>query len=258
MSATSYGWLVLAFPLAGTLIIGSAGGCCRGSCPAGSRTAAIFLAFLAAIGALVDLQDHPEEDRQLVDSALDLRGHRATSTSTSRSWSTRCRCSCASSSRGVSFLIHLYSVAYMGERPRLRALLRLPQLLRLLDAAAGPRGELRDPDHRVGVRRRGVLPPDLVLVPPRHRRRAGIKAFVINVIGDVGLVIAAFLILDKVGLARLPAGLRAAPGNGSARTTARSWPPASCCSWARSRSRPSSRSTPGSRTPWRARPPSPR
>src|SRR5215212_12086248 len=56
-----------------------------------------------------------------------------------------------------------------GRRPRLRALLRLPELLRPLDAAAGPRRELRDPHHRLGVRRRGLLPPDLVLVPAHHR-----------------------------------------------------------------------------------------
>ena len=36
---------------------------------------------------------------------------------------------------GVSTLIHLYSVAYLARRPRLRALLRVPELLRLLDAA---------------------------------------------------------------------------------------------------------------------------
>ena len=54
-----------------------------------------------------------------------------------------------------------------GVRPRLRALLRLPELLRLLDAAAGPGGQLRPADRRLGVRRRGVLPADLVLVPPR-------------------------------------------------------------------------------------------
>ena len=48
-----------------------------------------------------------------------------------------------------------------GRRPRLRALLRLPQLLRLLDAAAGPGGELRAADRRLGVRRRRLLPADL-------------------------------------------------------------------------------------------------
>ena len=61
-----------------------------------------------------------------------------------------------------------------GRGPRLRALLRLPQLLRLLDAAAGPRGQLPAADRRLGVRRRRLLPADLVLVPAhdRHARRA--------------------------------------------------------------------------------------
>ena len=79
---------------------------------------------------------------------------------------------------GVSALIHLYSVAYMGSRPRLHALLRLPELLRLLDAAAGPRRQLPGADHRLGVRRRGVVPADLVLVPARHRdegRHQGVR-----------------------------------------------------------------------------------
>ena len=75
---------------------------------------------------------------------------------------------------GVSTLIHLYSVSYMDGRPGLRALLRLPELLRLLDAAARPGGQLPPADRRLGVRRRGVLPADLVLVPAhdRHARRA--------------------------------------------------------------------------------------
>ncbi len=60
-----------------------------------------------------------------------------------------------------------------GLRPRLRALLRLPQLLRLLDAPARRGGELRDPDRRLGRGRRGVLPADLVLVPPGDRHRGG-------------------------------------------------------------------------------------
>ena len=58
-----------------------------------------------------------------------------------------------------------------GSRPRLRALLLLPELLRLLDAAAGPRRQLRDPDRRLGVRRRRLLPADLLLVPAHDRHR---------------------------------------------------------------------------------------
>ncbi|CAA9473742.1 MAG: NADH-ubiquinone oxidoreductase chain L, partial [uncultured Solirubrobacteraceae bacterium] len=39
-----------------------------------------------------------------------------------------------------------------GVRPRLHAVLRLPELLRLLDAAAGPGRQLHDAHRRVGVR----------------------------------------------------------------------------------------------------------
>ena len=79
---------------------------------------------------------------------------------------------------GVSSLIHLYSVAYMDSDAGLPALLRLPELLRLLDAGAGPGRQLRAADRRLGVRRRGVVPADLVLVPPRdrhERRHQGVR-----------------------------------------------------------------------------------
>ena len=57
--------------------------------------------------------------------------------------------------------------------PRLHALLRVPELLRVLDAAAGPGGQLRAADRGLGVRGRGLLPADLLLVSPRHRHRRG-------------------------------------------------------------------------------------
>ena len=60
MATTTYGWLVLAFPLLGTLVI--ALGYLRGAIPARAAgwiaTGAIFLSFLAAIGALISLQGH--------------------------------------------------------------------------------------------------------------------------------------------------------------------------------------------------------
>ena len=58
-----------------------------------------------------------------------------------------------------------------GRRPRLRALLRLPELLRLQHAAAGRGGQLPAADHRLGVRRRRLVLPDLVLVPAQDRDR---------------------------------------------------------------------------------------
>ena len=142
MSPTDCGWLVLACPLVGTLLIVALGwrALPGRAAPAGSRSAAIGSSF----------------------AAVDRDAGRAPATSPRRSarWWARAftyvdtagfqadlailvdplsvlMCLVVS---GVSFLIHLYSVAYMTSDRGLRALLRLPQLLRVLDAAAGPGG----------------------------------------------------------------------------------------------------------------------
>ena len=93
-------------------------------------------------------------------------------------------------------------------RPRLRPLLQLPQLLRLLHAAAGPGGQLRAPDRRLGLRRLRLLRADQLLVPAEHgdhgrheglrdqrdrRRRAGARGL---------------LHLPRAGDLRLPAHVR--------------------------------------------------
>ena len=81
------------------------------------------------------------------------------------------------------------------------------------------------------------------------------KAFVINVIGDVGLVFAAFFIFRELGTLRLPGRLQRGAAARSTPTRAW-WSRSACCSAsARSRSPPSCRSTPGCRTRWRARRP---
>ncbi len=60
-----------------------------------------------------------------------------------------------------------------GRGQRLRALLRLPQLLRLLDAAAGLGRQLPAVDRGLGLCRCRLLPADLLLVPAldRHQSR---------------------------------------------------------------------------------------
>ena len=55
-----------------------------------------------------------------------------------------------------------------GRGQGLRALLRLPQLLRVLDAAARLGGQLPAVDCGLGLRRRRLLPADLLLVPAHH------------------------------------------------------------------------------------------
>ncbi|CAA9475467.1 MAG: NADH-ubiquinone oxidoreductase chain L, partial [uncultured Solirubrobacteraceae bacterium] len=60
-----------------------------------------------------------------------------------------------------------------GRRRGLRALLRVPELLRVLDVAADPGRQLPDPDRRLGVRRRRLVPAGLLLVPPDHGDAGG-------------------------------------------------------------------------------------
>ena len=93
MSPTTFAWLVLLFPLLGSIVIAVGYKVWQGRAAGWIGTAAIGLSFAASVGALVSLLDHPEEERQLSSRALGLRQRRRGSTSSSRSSSTRCRSS---------------------------------------------------------------------------------------------------------------------------------------------------------------------
>src|SRR5579862_1671863 len=68
MSATTYGWITLACPLAGMLVISLGYRFWRGRMAGLIGTLAILLAFAAAIGALIKLQQEPSGHRELVSS----------------------------------------------------------------------------------------------------------------------------------------------------------------------------------------------
>jgi NADH-quinone oxidoreductase subunit L len=198
MSATSYGWLVLAFPLAGMLIIALGWRVLPGRLPGWIGSAAIFLSFLASIGALLDLLDQPEEERELVDSAWTYAATGNFNVDVAILVDPLSVFMCLVVS-GVSFLIHVYSVAYMsGDRgySRYFAYLNFSVFSMLLLVLAANFVILIIGWAFVGA-------ASYLLISFWYRRetavKAGIKAFVINVIGDVGLVVAAFLILDKLG-----------------------------------------------------------
>ena len=100
---------------------------------------------------------------------------------------------------GVSTLIHLYSVSYMkSDRgfARYFAYLNYFVLSMLLLVLAGNFVVLIVGWAFVGA-------ASYMLISFWYRRttatRAGIKAFVINVVGDVGLVLGTFLILQHTG-----------------------------------------------------------
>ena len=198
MSATSYGWLVLAFPLAGMLIIALGWRVLPGRLPGWIGTAAIFLSFLASIGALLELLDRPEEERELVDSAWTYAATGNFNVDVAILVDPLSVFMCLVVS-GVSSLIHLYSVTYMsGDRGYARyfAYLNFFVFSMLLLVLAANFVILIIGWAFVGA-------ASYLLISFWYRRetavKAGIKAFVINVIGDVGLVVAAFLILDKLG-----------------------------------------------------------
>ena len=60
MSATTFGWLVLLFPLLGTIVIGLAYKRLPGATAGWLATLAIALAFAAAICALISILGEPD------------------------------------------------------------------------------------------------------------------------------------------------------------------------------------------------------
>src|SRR5215211_7907275 len=198
MDAISFGWLVLAFPVAGMLVVGLGWSRLPGRSPGWIASGAILGSFLSSIGMLVDLQDRPEDAPSLVDAAWTYAATADFKVDLSILVDPLSVFMCLVVS-GVSFLIHVYSVAYMdGDRGDARYFAYLNYFvfsMLLLVLAANFVLLL------VGWAFVGAA--SYLLISFWYRRstatHAGIKAFVINVIGDVGLVIATFLLLDKTG-----------------------------------------------------------
>ena len=116
MSATTYGWLILAFPLAGLRVISVGWRVLPGRSPGWIGSGAIGLSFLATIGAVVELQDRPEDARQVVSSAYTYAAAGDFHADLAILVDPLSMFMCLVVS-GVSFLIHVYSVAYMsGDR----------------------------------------------------------------------------------------------------------------------------------------------
>jgi NADH-quinone oxidoreductase subunit L len=210
VSATAYGWLVLAFPLAGFLVNALGWRALRGRAAGWIATAAIGLAFLSAIGALVMLLDKPTESRELTSSlwtyasaaGLDIKlGILVDPLSVYMI--------CVVT--GISTLIHLYSVAYLDSDrgySRYFAYLNFFVFSMLLLILAGNFVLLIVGWAFVGF-------ASYALISFWYRRntatKAGMKAFVINVIGDIGLVFAALFIFRELGTFDYLEVFRAAP-----------------------------------------------
>jgi NADH-quinone oxidoreductase subunit L len=198
MSTGTWGWLVLAFPLAGCIILALGWRVWRGRTAGWIGTAAIALAFVSSIGMFASLENRGEHERQVISNAFDYVQIAGVHVKLGILVDPLSVFMCLTVT-GVSALIHLYSVGYMdSDRGYVRFFSYLNYFVfsMLLLVLASNFIVLIVGWAFVGA-------ASYLLISFWYRRdtavKAGIKAFVMNVIGDVGLVIAAFLLFDKTG-----------------------------------------------------------
>jgi NADH-quinone oxidoreductase subunit L len=193
MSIQTLGWLVLLFPVGGATLIGLTFRLLPPRVHGILGTLAIALSFVASVLIFLKLQDRGEGQRQVVAVAWDYANGAGIDARLSLLIDPL-SCLMILVVSGVSTLIHLYSVAYMGgDRgyARFFAYLNFFVFSMLLLVLAGNFLVLIFGWAFVGA-------ASYLLISFWYRRttatQAGIKAFVINVAGDVGLVLGTFFI----------------------------------------------------------------
>jgi NADH-quinone oxidoreductase subunit L len=186
-------WLILLFPLAGTIVIALGHRVLPGRAPGVVGTLAIAGAFAAAVATFIAMQDRAEDARQVVYVAWDYADTVGVDGKISILIDPL-SVFMALVVTGVSALIHLYAVGYMGgDRgyARFFAYLNFFVFSMLVLVMAANFLLLIIGWAFVGA-------ASYLLISFWYRRTtataAGIKAFVINVVGDVGLVLGTFII----------------------------------------------------------------
>src|SRR5579862_5416624 len=193
MSATTAAWIVLASPLAGTVAVGALFRRLPGRSAGWLGTASIAVSFVFALITLARLQSAAPGGRELTSTLWTIAGTvgvNAKLTILVDPLSVLMICVVA----GVSMLIHLYSISYLdGDKGYVRffSYLNFFVFSMLLLVLAGNFLLLIVGWAFVGA-------ASYLLISFWYRRTtatsAGIKAFVINVVGDVGLVLGTFFI----------------------------------------------------------------
>src|SRR3954447_16448056 len=191
-------WLILLFPLIGCVVLGLGYRVWPARVVGAVGTLAIAAAFVAAVLTTLSLQDRGEAQRQVVFTAWDY----AVTSGVDAKLSILVdplSMFMALVVTGVSTLIHLYSVAYLGgDRgyARFFAYLNFFVFSMLVLVLAANFLLLIVGWAFVGA-------ASYLLISFWYRRTtatsAGIKAFVINVLGDVGLVLGTFFIFTHTG-----------------------------------------------------------
>ncbi|HEU4599603.1 MAG TPA: NADH-quinone oxidoreductase subunit L [Solirubrobacterales bacterium] len=198
MSATAWCWLVLLFPLAGSIVIALGFKALPSKAAGAIGTLAIGLAFACGVAALFNLLGQDPDARHHASSLWDYASVAGLDIKLGI-YVDPLSLFMVLVVTGVSTLIHLYSFGYMQSDEgyhRFFSYLNFFVFSMLLLVLAGNFVLLIVGWAFVGF-------ASYALISFWYRRetatRAGMKAFVINVVGDIGLVLAAFLIFRELG-----------------------------------------------------------
>ncbi len=197
-SVELFAWLTLGFPLAGMLAVALGARKLPGRSPAYVATGAMALSFASAVATLISLQGLGEEHRQVRAVAWDYAKTAGVDAQLSLLVDPLSVFMILVVA-GVSTLIHVYSIAYLDSDrgyTRFFAYLNFFVFSMLLLVLAGNFVMLIVGWAFVGA-------ASYMLISFWYRRttatNAGIKAFIINVVGDVGLVLGTYFIFRHTG-----------------------------------------------------------
>jgi NADH-quinone oxidoreductase subunit L len=198
MTAAAWAWLVLLFPLLGSIVVSLGFRALPARVAGAIGVASIALAFLCALGALLNLLGQDPEARHHASALWTYAGAAGLEIKLGI-YVDQLSAFMMLVVTGVSALIHLYSFGYMKSDEgyhRFFGYLNFFVFSMLLLVLAGNFVLLTAGWAFVGF-------ASYALISFWYRRttatRAGMKAFVINVVGDIGLVLAAFLIFRELG-----------------------------------------------------------
>ncbi|HTU14379.1 MAG TPA: NADH-quinone oxidoreductase subunit L [Solirubrobacterales bacterium] len=211
MTAATWGWLVLLFPLLGSILIGKTFRLVSAKTAGVIGIGAIVLSFACGIAALISIQGEPSESRHVASSLWEYASVGGFQIDLGI-YVDPLSIFMVLVVTGVSSLIHIYSFSYMQSDQgyhRFFSYLNFFVFSMLLLVLAGNFVLLIVGWAFVGF-------ASYALISYWYRRetatKAGMKAFVINVVGDIGLVLAAILIFRELGVIDYGAVFDKAPG----------------------------------------------